>query len=140
MKSADPLTVGVLRFLLSGIGNKEIEKRTKSGSDVLTDEEVLQVLMTESKKRKEAITIFEKGNRADLADKEKEELAVIQKYLPAQMGKEEVEKIVDKVLATLRQAQGEISFGNFMKEVMKELRGKADAGMITALIKEKLGQ
>ncbi|KKU77405.1 MAG: GatB/YqeY domain-containing protein, partial [Candidatus Giovannonibacteria bacterium GW2011_GWB1_47_6b] len=78
MKSADPKTVGVLRLLISAINNKAIEKRTKTGSDVLTDDEVLQTLNGEAKKRKESVEIFIKGNRADLAEKEKGELEIIQ--------------------------------------------------------------
>lgn len=134
MKSADPKTVGVLRLLISALNNKSIEKKGKGQSEELTDEDVLQVLMTESKKRKEAIEIFIKGSRPDLADKEKEEMGIIQGYLPKQMGREEVEKIVEEIMK--KSSIKEI--GPVMKEVMKELRGKADAGVISELVKQKL--
>lgn len=136
MKSADPKTVGVLRLLISALNNKSIEKKGKGQSEELTDEDVLQVLMTESKKRKEANEIFTKGNRPDLADKEKEELGVIQKYLPQQMGREEVEKAVGEIIKKTNSKE----IGPAMKEVMKELKGKADSAMVSELVKEKLGK
>src|SRR3989344_2664914 len=99
MKSADQETVGVLRILLTAIKNKEIEKKTKNGGDgQLTDEEAIQVLMSDAKKHKESIEIFTKGDRKDLADKEEKELAIIQKYLPKQLSEAEIEQIIDKVL------------------------------------------
>ena len=136
MKSADPKTVGVLRLLISAINNKAIEKRTKTGSDVLTDDEVLQTLNGEAKKRKESVEIFIKGNRADLAEKEKGELEIIQAYLPKLMSREETEKAVDRILASTTPKD----IGPAMKEVMKELRGKADSAIISELVKQKISK
>lgn len=136
MKSADPKTVGVLRLLISAINNKAIEKRTKTGSDVLTDDEVLQTLNGEAKKRKESVEIFIKGNRADLAEKEKGELEIIQNYLPKLMSREETEKAVDRILASAAPKD----IGLAMKEVMKELRGKADSAIISELVKQKISK
>ncbi len=136
MKNADPKTVGVLRLLISALNNKSIEKRTKTGSDALTDEEVLQSLNSEAKKRKEAADIFIKGNRADLAEKEKGELEIIQNYLPKLMSREDTEKAIDKILASITSRE----IGPVMKEVMKELRGKADTAIISELIKQKISK
>lgn len=138
MKAGDAKRVGVLRLLISALNNKAIDKKGKTGSEELTEEEALQVLMTEAKKRKEAIEIFTKGNRTDLADKEKGELEIIQQYLPKQMSREEVEKVIAKKIDTLRQVRGDISFGNVMKEVIKELKGKADSALVSRLVKDKL--
>lgn len=151
LKTGDSEALGVLRMLVAAFSNKSIEKRSAfvrvsadkgnkelEKSAVLTEEEVLEILNREVKKRREAAELYKKGNRLDLADKEEKEILVIQKYLPAQMGREEVERVVDRVFATLRQAQGEISFGNFMKEAMKELKGKADSRLISEIIKGKL--
>lgn len=135
MKSADPTTVGVLRMVLSALNNKAIDKKGRTGSEELTEEEMMQVAMTEAKKRKESIEVFNKGNRADLADKEKAELEIIQKYLPKQMGREEVEKIVNDIV----KKAGTKEIGPVMKAVMAELRGKADSAMVSNLVKEKLG-
>lgn len=136
MKGADQITVGVLRLLISAINNKAIEKRGKSGSDILTDDEVTQSVMSEAKKRNDAIGMFERGGRQDLADKEKEELEILKKYLPQQLSKEETEKAVAKIISE----KGAKDFGSVMKEVMKELKGKADAKLISEIIKEKLGK
>lgn len=135
LKAGKNFEVGVLRFLTSVIHNKEIEKYREKKTYELTDEEVLNILLTEAKKRKESILMFEKGGRQDLIDKEKSELSIIEKYLPKQLNKEEVEKIIDGIL---KRTQAK-DFGSAMKEAMKELKGKADASLISALIKEKLG-
>jgi len=133
LKSGDQLRLGVLRMINSALQNKKIEK----GKDaVLSDEEVLQVLTKEAKKRKESIIAFENGGRPELAEGEKKELVIIEEYLPAQMSREEVAKEVERVLATIADKS---KFGLVMKEVMKELKGKADASVVTELIKEKLG-
>lgn len=134
MKAGDGKQVGVLRLLIAAINNKAIDKKGKTGSDQLTDDEVTQVLMSEAKKRKESIEIFTAGGRMDLADKERAELEIIQRYLPKQMSRKEVEKIVEEVLGKVPSRE----IGPAMKAVMAELRGKADAGMISELVKEKL--
>ena len=133
MKSGDHFTLGVLRMVNSALQNKKIEK----GKDaILSDEDTLQVLVKEAKKRKESVAAFENGGRPELAENEKKELAVIEAYLPKQMSREEVAKEVERILSGVADKS---KFGLVMKEVMKELKGKADAGMITELIKEKLG-
>ena len=135
MKRADQETVGVLRILLTAIKNKEIEKKTKSGGEgQLSDEEVIQVLMSDAKKHKESMEIFTKGGRKDLADKEEKELAIIQTYLPKQLSETEIEQIIDKVLQKISVKD----FGSVMKEVMKELKGKADGKVVSAIIQKKL--
>ncbi len=132
MKSADAVALGVLRMIISAVGNKEIEKKKSP----LPDEDVMQVLVTEGKKRKDSIDAFVKGGRQDLADKEQAELKVIQKYLPAQMSKEEVEKSVAAIVAKV----GSKEMGPVMKAVMAELRGKADSGMINEAVKSQLAK
>lgn len=134
MKNADQKTVGVLRLVLSALNNKAIDKKGRTGSEELTEEEMAQVLMTEAKKRKESIEIFTKGDRKDLADKEKGELEILQQYLPKQIGREEVEKIVEKIIKKVDSKE----IGPVMKAVMAELRGKADAGLVSELVKNKL--
>ncbi len=136
MKSGNAEKVGVLRMLNASFQNRQIEK----GKDaVLTDEDILQVLMREAKKRRESVEAFTKGNRPELAEKEKKELLIVEVYLPKQMSKEEVATEVDKIIVTLRQAQGDIVFNNIMKSVMAELKGKADGKMISEIVKQKLG-
>lgn len=133
MKSGDHFRLGVLRMINSALQNKKIEKGRDS---VLTEEEVLQVLTKEAKKRKESVLAFEAGGRPELAENEKKELVIVEAYLPAQMSREDTAKEVERILSGIADKS---KFGLVMKEVMKELKGKADAGMITELIKEKLG-
>ncbi len=133
LKSGDQFRLGVLRMINSALQNKKIEK----GKDaILTEDEVLLVLAKEAKKRKESIIAFENGGRPELAESEKKELAIIETYLPKQMSREEVSVAVEKILAGIGDKS---KFGLVMKEVMKEMKGKADAGMITEVLKEKLG-
>ena len=98
----------------------------------------MKIFASEAKKRQDSIEAFQKGGRQDLADKEKHELELLQQYLPKQMSEEEVEKAVEKILATLRQAQGDASFGSVMKAVTAELKGKADSRLISEIVKKKL--
>lgn len=134
MKSKNQNIVGVLRLLIAALNNKSIEKKGKTGSEELTDEETAQVLMSEAKKRKESIAVFAQGGREDLVNKEKNELEIIQKYLPRQLSREEIEPII----AGIVKKTGSGDFGMIMKEVMKELRGKADSALISAVVKDNL--
>lgn len=138
LKSKDSFTLLVLRGLNAAFGNKSIEKRGKGLPEELNDEERLEILNKEVKKRKDAVTLYTQGNRKDLAEKEEKEVVVIQKYLPAQMPKEEVEKIISRIVGGIKQSGGDLSFGNVMKEVMKELKGKADSQVISAIVKSSI--
>lgn len=137
LKSGDQITLGVLRMVSSVFGNKSIEKRGRGLPKDLTEDEVLEILNREAKKRREAASLYKQGNRSDLAEKEEKEIVVIQKYLPAQMSRKEVETFVTNTLPKLRSSQ-DLNFGSVMKEIMKELKDKADAKIISEIIKEKL--
>jgi len=137
MKAANEFELGVLRMLLSSLHNKEIEKKGKGLEAVLSDEEAIEVLTREAKKRKEAAELFSKGNRNDLAEKETKELEFIKRYLPEQMSQEEIEKIVKAALEKTG-AKEVKDFGKVMAEAMKELKGKADASCVSEIIKSKL--
>lgn len=129
--------VETLRLVLSAIKNKEIEKRGKTGSAELSEEEVIEVVTREVKKRKEAVELYEKGNRQDLAEKEKAELKIIEVYLPPQMGEDEIRDIVKKKIEELGNPPAS-DFGKTMGVVMKDLKGKADAQVVTKILKELL--
>jgi len=137
MKAGQEFEVGVFRFLLASLHNKEIEKKGKGLEPALSDKEVIEVLNREAKKRKEAAELYAKGNRSDLAEKEMKELEIIKKYLPEQLGEEEVEKIV-KAAIEKTGAKEVKDFGKVMAEAMKELKGKADASVISEMIKKRL--
>jgi len=142
LKAGKSFEAGVLRLILSVFKNKEIEKKGRQDGNlvqeaILTDEEVVDILIKEAKKRKEAADIYKKGDREDLAEKEMKELGVIKKYLPEELSAEEIEKIVDKAIAATN-AINVKDIGKVMVEAMKELKGRADTSAIGAMIKKKL--
>ena len=97
-----------------------------------------EIIHSNDKKRREAIELYEKGGRPELVDKEKKELEVLMSYLPEQMSEEEVSKLMNEAVsstgATTMQDMGKV-----MGILMPKVKGKADAGMVSALVKEKLG-
>ena len=135
MKAHDELKVGVLRLISSAIQAKGIEKRAK-GSEELSDTEVVDILRAEVKKRREAAQIFEKAGRNDLAEKEQSETKIILAYLPPEMSAAEVNEAVKRIVAQ----SGAKNFGDAMKAVMAELRGKADAKIIGDAVKSTIGE
>ena len=132
LKARDSLRVGTIRGLNSEIKNKEIDLRR----DIL-DEEVLSLVASQIKKRKEAAAMFEKGGRFDLSEKEDQERVILQGYLPEQASEDEVRNRVREVIAELA-AQGPKDLGKVMKTITPEFKGKADSGMIKNLVSEYL--
>ena len=140
LKGKKELEVSVLRMLLAAVFNKEKEKRFKSGKAEevpLTDEELVGVIFSEIKKRKEAIDLYEKGGRLELAAKEKKELEVLQKYLPAQLSDDELRKLVKEAIEKVG-AKEIKDMGRVMAELMPRVKGKADGNLISKIVKESL--
>lgn len=137
LKDKDEVKVSTLRLFSASAHNREIEKRGHGESPELTEDDLLDVLRREVKKRKEAIDIYLKGGRPELADKESKELKVLLGYLPAQLAPAEVEKIVEEAIASVKPASVK-DFGKVMSEAMKKLKGVADANAVNKIIKEKL--
>ena len=104
----------------------------------MTAEDEMQVLMISAKMRKESIEEFDKAGRKDLADKERAELEIIEKYLPKQMSRDEIVRLVSELAAQLG-VQSQKDFGKLMGAAMKELRGKADGRTVQEVVKERLG-
>lgn len=134
LKLKEELKVATLRLLLSAIHNREIDKRAKN-NEPLTDEEVLAVLKSEAKKRKEAGELYDKGGRADLSAKENGELKIIEKYLPAEMPDEELEKIVAEVFSEMSPS-GPADFGKVMGAAIKKTAGRANATRVKEAIQK----
>lgn len=142
MKSGDSLVVGTLRMFLAAVTSKEKEKKFKEklkGEAVLTDEEVISVLSSEIKKRKDAIVLYEKGNRPELADKEKKEIEILKKYLPEQLSEEEIKKLVEESVAKVG-AKEMKDMGKVMADLNPKIKGKADGGQVSKIIKEILSK
>lgn len=126
-----------LRLLSSALQNRAIEKKGKGELDVLTDEDVLEIIRREVKRRRDAAVLYTQGNRADLAAQEEKELKVLEVYLPTLMSEEEVVKSIDTILASMGPVDAK-EFGKIMGIVMKELKGKADAALVTKVLKGKI--
>lgn len=135
MKARDSLRIGVLSYIKSVIKYREIENREKEKE--LTDDDVVDVISKEVRKREESIEMYKNGEREDLAHKEEEELKVLKEYLPAQMREEEIRKTVVQIIEKLG-ATGEKDFGKVMKEVMIEIKGKANGALIKKIVEESL--
>lgn len=132
MKAREVLRVSTLRLILSEIERKEKEKGLPA-----EQEAIIQILYTMIKKRKEAIELFIKGNRQDLADKEEKEIPIIESYLPQQMHEDEIRQ---EVLATIAElgVRSVKELGKVMGVLSKKLAGKAQGSAISSIVKEEL--
>jgi uncharacterized protein len=128
MKAQDRETLDVVRFLWSEIKRVEIDAKHE-----LTDEEVVDLIRKEMKRRQDAVVQIKKAGRAELVEHEEKQLAIIERYVPALMAEEEVEMVVDEVLK-----QGPSDFGKTMGMVMQRLKGKADGAIVQQVVKRKL--
>ncbi|MEI7682945.1 MAG: GatB/YqeY domain-containing protein [Candidatus Saccharibacteria bacterium] len=131
----DKQTASVLRGLKGAILNVEIEKKAREAG--LPEAEVLAVLTKQAKQRQESADMYVQGNSPDRAQAELEEKATIEKYLPKQMGDEELASIVDTVIADTG-ATGPQAMGQVIGAVKQQTAGQADGGRIAQLVKAKL--
>ncbi len=134
MKEKREGDIQTARLLIAAIKNLEIQKRTDGRIGELTEEEIIQLLRTEAKKRKDSITVFSANNREDLAAKERTELAYVEKYLPQLLNREATEELVAKIIHQSKP----VDFGSAMKEVMNQLKGKVDNALVAQIIKRLL--
>ncbi len=155
LKEKNELIRSVLGLLLTAILNKEKEKRykiSKKGKKMnekdllegskLTNEETIDIILSEIKKRKEAVSEFVKGGRDDLAGKEKSEIELLKKYLPAdflntQLSEEKVKKIAREVISK-EKLNSLKDIGKAMSEIMPKVKGRADGAMVSKIVKELL--
>ncbi len=133
LKAKDKARLEVIRGLKSDISYKEIE--AKGGG--LSEEDVIGVITSAAKRRRDSIEQFRNGGREDLASKEEAELEIITTYLPKQMSDAEIAKIVEEAIAASG-ATGPSDTGKVMKEVMPRVKGKADGNRVKQIVAEKL--
>lgn len=132
MLAKDSVRLEVLRGLSSAFTN-ELVAKGKTPQDKLTDEEAIAVISRTAKQRKDAISQFEGAGRQDLADEDKAQLAVLEKFLPEMMGEDEVSKIVIAKRDSM-EITDPTKKGMLMAEVMKELKGKADGAVVKKVV------
>lgn len=132
MKTSDRVRVSVLRMAKAALKNRQIEKMRE-----LSEEDVLSVISTLSKQRRESIEQFSLGGREDLAEKERQELAVLQSYLPRQLTPEELDRII---IETIKEssAEGTKDIGKVMRLLMPRVKGAADGKIVNQRVKELL--
>lgn len=135
MKAKDELALSVLRMVTSAISSEEINKGKREVG--LNEEEVLEVLSREIKRRRDSATQFEGAGRAELAEKENQEINVIMKYMPAQMTAEEIEKVAKDSIAESG-AKDEKDFGAVMKVLSPKIKGRADGKQVSEVVKKML--
>jgi uncharacterized protein YqeY len=134
MKSRDRETASALRLVLAEIRNLRVAEGHRGE---VTDEETVGLLTREAKKRTEAAETYEAAGRADLAAGERRLLEVVRRYLPEQLGAEELGALVDEAIAEAG-ASGPGDLGRVMSAVMPKVRGRADGKQVNALVRERL--
>lgn len=132
MKARDDLRLSAVRMVRSAVKNREIEQKKE-----LNDQEIIEVISTLAKQRRESIRLYREGNRLDLAEKEETELEILLSFLPAQLSQTEIEELVDRVIAETG-AQGAKDMGRVMKAITPLTAGKADGRAVSETVKRKL--
>ena len=135
MREKNATKLGVLRMLKAAMTNAAIEKSGAQGQ--LNDSDATQVIRKQVKQRQDSIESFEKGGRAELAAKEKEELSMLQSYLPQQMGGAEISKLVRETISELG-ATSKAQMGAVMKALQAKVAGRADGKTLSAEVQKQL--
>ena len=132
MKAQDKETLAVVRLLKADIQMAELNKK-----DELTDDEIISIVSKQIKMRKDSIREFEKGNRNDLIEQANSEIKILEKYLPEQLSEEEVIKIIEDVFNKVNPTSNS-DMGKIMGLLNPLVKGKADMGFVSKIVKEKL--
>lgn len=132
MKARDDLRLSAVRMVRSMIKNREIDQKKE-----LNDQEIIEVISTLVKQRRESIRMYREGNRPDLVEKEEAELEVLLGFLPTQLDSAEIEALVDRIIAETG-AQGARDMGRVMKALTPLTAGKADGKTVSDTVKQKL--
>lgn len=137
MKARDSLRSSTLRMVLTAVTNAEVAGKE---ARELSDDDVLSVLTSEAKKRREAAEAFDAGHRPELAQKERDEAAVLAEYLPQQLSEDEIRALVAETVASLGVADdGMKAMGRVMGALQPRVKGRADGGVVAAEVKRALG-
>jgi uncharacterized protein YqeY len=134
MRAQDTMRKDVIRMARAAITNAEIAAQHEA-----SDQEVIEVLKREVKKRQESITLFRQGGREEAARQEEIELAVLQTYLPQQLSEQEVRQVVSQVIAETG-ASGPAQLGAVMKRAMEQFKGQADGRLVNQVARELLSR
>jgi uncharacterized protein YqeY len=139
MKEKDSGRLGTLRLISAAIKDQDIARRATEDDTGVSDAEILGILGKMTKQRQESVRAYEEGGRLDLAEQERQEVAVIEEFLPKQLSDEDVEAAIDDAIATIG-AKSIRDMGKIMGELKKKYTGQMDFGAVGARVKAKLGQ
>jgi uncharacterized protein YqeY len=134
MLSKDVGTTSALRMLVAALHNKEISLR-QDGRAELTDEQVVEMVSGEIKKRREAAELYARGGREELADKENEEIKILERYLPAQLSDQELERMIKEIIAS-----GASNFSRVMGQTIAKTKGRAEGSRVSEIAKRILAK
>ena len=137
LKAKDAKRLATLRLVLASLKDRDIAARTETSRDLLGDDEILSLLAKMIKQREESATAYDAGNRPELAAGEREEIAIIRSFMPAQMDEAGVKAAADKVIAELG-ATSIKDMGKVMAAMKERYAGQMDFGRASALVKERL--
>tara|TARA_A100001037_G_scaffold303572_1_gene337921 strand:- start:1862 stop:2320 length:459 start_codon:yes stop_codon:yes gene_type:complete len=138
LKEKDDRAVSTLRLIMAALKDRDIAARSKGNDDGIGEDEILQMLQTMVKQRRDSIAMYEKGGRLELAQQEGEEIAIIERFLPEQLGDEAIETAVDKVIADVG-AGGLKDMGAVMGALREGYSGQMDFGKASTIVKSRLG-
>ncbi len=137
MKARDQRTVSTVRLILAALKDRDIAARTKGNTDGISDEEIGDLLHKMVRQRRESIELYEQGSRQDLAQQEREEIAVIERFLPRQMSEGEMAEAISAMVAEL--GVGSIKdMGRMMALLKQRYSGQMDFSKASALVKQRL--
>ena len=137
LKDKDVRAVSTLRLIMAALKDRDIAARSKGNMDGISEDEILQMLQTMVKQRRESISMYEKGGRLELAEQESEEIAIIQRFLPEQLDEAATEAAVDKTIADIG-ANGLKDMGAVMGALRENYAGQMDFGKASAIVKARL--
>jgi uncharacterized protein YqeY len=137
LKDKDACAVSTLRLIMAALKDRDIAARSKGNMDGIDEDEILQMLQTMVKQRRESISMYEKGGRLELAEQEREEIGIIEGFLPAQLDDAAIEAAVDATIAGVG-ATGIKDMGAVMGALRANFAGQMDFGKASAIVKARL--
>ena len=137
LRNKDQTALSAIRLISAALKDRDIAARTADSPDGINDEEILSMLQTMIKQRNESAKMYLQGNREDLANKEKDEINVIQQFLPAQLSEKEITNAIEKAIKS-NKASSIKDMGSIMADLKKNYAGQMDFGLVSKQVKESL--
>jgi uncharacterized protein YqeY len=138
MKSRETRAVSTIRLILTAVKDRDIAARGKGNTDGISDQDILQVLQTMVRQRQEAIALYKQGGRQELADQEQEEIGIIERFMPKQLGDDEIVAVLEAVTAEIG-ATTIKDMGRTMAVLRSRYAGQMDFAKAGAALKQRLG-